>query len=588
MLKSVQQLAYDVQKQYKLRFNDDNSAEQNRLQSEGETDEKDNIVEGVIKGFDKSVSQLEDTIRDKQMEDGSNIESVETVIKIKEDSSRDSIDQSDYEESVSDDQSSTNAQLSSKSKDNISSANDESQSIDASKVGQSGKNIKHSSPKHKVASTLIDSSNDQYVLSRTSNPTEHILDMRLYYDLIYLSVGAFIGGLVFDLLKLPSFFGYILTGIVLGPTTSNKIKSLVQIETIAQVGVLFIMYALGTEFSVDKIRKHWRITALGGSLFTLFLITISVLLGSVVGLPVTQSVLIGSLISLSSTTVLLKCIGGLTETILGQSAVGILVLQDMALGLLLAVMPTLTQPVSWAFASSLLKAFVSTVLMMIVSWVIGRWVLQPVMRLLRQRLSEELSLLSHVAVCFSFVLVAEYFDLSTEVAVFMAGVSVTSHNHTSSSSLSSMARLENTGIDAIRDYFAALFFCTLGLHIYPQFLIDQAPLLIMMTVILMACKTMCMFLSLHLCLKINPKLSLQLGLGLSQVSEFAFIVASRAKSMDILSRDLYYAILGTTSISLLLTPFVWKVIKSSYKLNVSMQNTSKNRVQDDQQDAHLY
>lgn len=110
----------------------------------------------------------------------------------------------------------------------------------------------------------------------------------------------------------------------------------------------------------------------------------------------------------------------------------------------------------------------------------------------------------------------------------------------------------------------------------------------MMTVILMACKTMCMFLSLHLCLKINPKLSLQLGLGLSQVSEFAFIVASRAKSMDILSRDLYYAILGTTSISLLLTPFVWKVIKSSYKLNVSMQNTSKNRVQDDQQDAHLY
>lgn len=94
------------------------------------------------------------------------------------------------------------------------------------------------------------------------------------------------------------------------------------------------------------------------------------------------------------------------------------------------------------------------------------------MRLLRQRLSEELSLLSHVAVCFSFVLVAEYFDLSTEVAVFMAGVSVTSHNHTSSSSLSSMARLENTGIDAIRDYFAALFFCTLGLHIYPQFLID--------------------------------------------------------------------------------------------------------------------
>ena len=117
--------------------------------------------------------------------------------------------------------------------------------------------------------TIIDEQNNEYVLNRPSDTTIHYEDTALLSDVIELMIGSFVGGFVCNLFHVPginykliiAFFGYVSVGILLGPGGYDKIKNLIQIETISQFGVIFILFFLGLEFKVDKIRSSWKICA---------------------------------------------------------------------------------------------------------------------------------------------------------------------------------------------------------------------------------------------------------------------------------------------------------------------------------------
>lgn len=186
-----------------------------------------------------------------------------------------------------------------------------------------------------------------------------------------------------------------------------------------------------------------------------------------------------------------------------------------------------------------------------VSILAGKWLIVPALTRMNIQ-TAELQMLSTLAVCFTHLLVADHFGVSTEVAVFVAGVSLNNMDH------------ERLRVDAVRDLFGALFFATLGMHIYPAFLLAQAPILIFTTMTIMAVKFLCALVALNVMLKVDARTAASIALGLSQVSEFAFILAARAKQMDLLNKEAYYILLGSTSISLLVTPVLWSWIFSKH------------------------
>ena len=174
-------------------------------------------------------------------------------------------------------------------------------------------------------------------------------DFRLILDLVTVLAAAAAGGLFAALLKQPVLLGYLIAGIIVGPTGLGLIKEVVQVETLAQFGVAFLLFALGVEFSFSELRKVQVISLGGGGLQIALTILITTLASLGLGWVTSpaQGVFLGAILSLSSTAVVLKSLmeRNEAETSHGQVMLGILVVQDLALGLMLAVLPALDKPI---------------------------------------------------------------------------------------------------------------------------------------------------------------------------------------------------------------------------------------------------
>ena len=173
-------------------------------------------------------------------------------------------------------------------------------------------------------------------------------DFRLIIDLVSILAAAAVGGVAAGLAGLPPLLGYIVGGVIVGPTGLGLIKELIQVETLAQFGAAFLLFALGVEFSFSELKKVQKISLGGGGLQILLTILITTIISVSVGWVTTpqQGVFLGAILSLSSTAVVLKSLMEANETATshGQVMLGILVVQDLALGFMLAVLPALDRP----------------------------------------------------------------------------------------------------------------------------------------------------------------------------------------------------------------------------------------------------
>jgi CPA2 family monovalent cation:H+ antiporter-2 len=374
-------------------------------------------------------------------------------------------------------------------------------------------------------------------------------DFRLIVDLVSVLAAAALGGLFAGLLRQPPLLGYLLGGMIVGPAGLGLIKELIQIETLAQFGVAFLLFALGVEFSLAELKKVQAIALGGGALQ----ITLTILVTALVSLGVgwvtspAQGVFLGAILSLSSTAVVLKCLMESNEmsTPHGQVMLGILVVQDLALGLMLAVLPALDRPleeIGIAVATALLQIglFAAGAI------AVGIWLIPPLLRLLAKTESRELFLLGVVTLCLGIALLTEYLGLSIEMGAFVAGLMISEVEY---------ADQTLTYVEPLRDIFAALFFAAIGMLIDPVFLWKNLELILGLVALVLAGK----FLIVAPLVKVFRypwKTALIAGVGLAQIGEFSFVLASEGQSLGLVSRQVYLLILGTTAVTLVVTPFL--------------------------------
>lgn len=419
-------------------------------------------------------------------------------------------------------------------------------------------------------SMLIDSQNNQYILTKPRDATIPRADHHFIKDIVTIGMLSLPCGWLCTTIGLPTMFGYIICGVLLGPSGLNSIKSIVQVETLGEFGVFFTLFLVGLEFSPEKLRKVWKISLQGPCYMTLLMIAFGLLWGHLLQIRPTQSVFISTCLSLSSTPLVSRFLVGSArgekEGDLDYSAVllGMLVMQDVQLGLFIAVMPTLIQAGASTYASIFMEilrilALVGQILfslaaVFLLCLVIKTYLIGPYYRKLHleSKGNKEILILGISAFIFLMLTVTELLDVSMELGCFLAGALISSQGHMVTEEIVSY-------IEPIRDFLAIIFFASIGLHVFPTFVVYELTILMVLTLSVVVMKFVLAALVLSLLLpKTSQYIKWIVAAGLAQVSEFSFVLGSRARRAGIISREVYLLILSVTTLSLLLAPVLWK------------------------------
>ena len=354
------------------------------------------------------------------------------------------------------------------------------------------------------------------------------------------------GGFIAHRLRQPVLLGYLVAGLVIGPFGFGQINQIAEIKSLAEIGVAFLLFALGVEFSLAELKRVQDI-AIKGSLLqislTIALVALSTTLLGWVTSPV-EGIFMGAVLSLSSTAVVLKTLTerGEVNTIHGQVMLAMLIAQDLALGLMLAVLPALNQPDN--LIPALVAAVIKAVLFFASAIAAGYWIIPRLMTTVAKTENSELFLLTIIALCLGIALVTDGLGLSIEMGAFVAGLTIAEIDYADQA----LAK-----IIPLRDTFASLFFASIGMLINPITLWQNLGVIIGLVALVMIGKASIIF-PIIWKFGYSFKTAVISSLGLNQIGEFSFVLAVLGEKLNFINQEQYDLLIGTTAITLVLTP----------------------------------
>ncbi|CAI9762371.1 unnamed protein product [Fraxinus pennsylvanica] len=414
--------------------------------------------------------------------------------------------------------------------------------------------------------TLIDQKDNVFVMSNKKSKYPILqVDLRLISDLVVVIVSAAIGGIISSCLGQPVIVGYLLAGSIIGPGGLKFISEMVQVETVAQFGVVFLLFALGLEFSLSKLKVVGPVAVLGGLLQIVIFMFLCGIIAVLCGAKLSEGIFVGCFLSMSSTAVVVKFLveRNNSDALHGQVTIGTLIFQDCAVGLLFALLPIL------GGNSGILQGMVSmgklllTLSLYLAGAAVLIWSFVPrFLKLMTQLSSQpnELYQLAAVAFCLLSAWCSDKLGLSLELGSFVAGVMI---------STTDFAQHTLDQVEPVRNLFAALFLSSIGMLIHVQFLWTHVDILLASVILVIVVKT-AVAATITKTFGYNLRTSVIVGVLLAQIGEFAFVLLSRASNLHLVEGKMYLLLLGTTALSLVTTPVVFKLIPALMHLGVLM------------------
>jgi monovalent cation:H+ antiporter-2, CPA2 family len=352
---------------------------------------------------------------------------------------------------------------------------------------------------------------------------------------------------VFRLLRLPPLLGYLIVGIAIGPHALAWIRETEEVGDLAEIGVVFLMFTIGLEFSLPKLVTMRRIVlGLGGSQV---LATMLIVGGAAfaMGVDWRAALILGGVLAMSSTAILAKLLADRLElnSPHGRQIIGILLFQDLAVVPLLILVPALAgaaEDLPAGLALALLKAaVVLTVLLLL-----GQKLMRGWFHLVARQKSPELFVLNVLLITLGLAYLTEIAGLSLALGAFLAGalISETEYRY----------QVE-VDIRPFRDVLLGLFFVTIGMLLDLRVVFQQAPWILLLLVALLAAKGLLIF-GLSLLSGAGPAVALRAGLALAACGEFGFVLLARADSLGLMSAAVMQPVLAAMLISMLAAPFL--------------------------------
>src|SRR5213082_601689 len=372
------------------------------------------------------------------------------------------------------------------------------------------------------------------------------MQYQLLRDLAIIFAGSLLVILVFHRLKLPALPGFIVAGVLLGPNALGLVSDVHQVESLAEVGVILLLFTIGIEFSLSRLREMGRQVVIGGGAQVLLTVGLGAALAVGLGLAWPVAVLLGFLVALSSTAIVLKGLAdkGEIDTPHGRLATGVLIFQDLCVVPMMLVLPYLAggagegAGVAWA----LIKAglVVAGVL------VLARTVVPRALSEIVKTRSRELFLIAVILVGTLTALGTAAAGASLALGAFLAGlvISESDYGH------QAMAELL-----PFRDVFISLFFVTVGMLVEFDFIRAHPAVTLGGVLVVLGGKTVVASAG-PAVLGFSGRVALLAGLAVSQIGEFSFVLAREGRGMGLVAETTYQTFLAVAVFTMLLTPFL--------------------------------
>ena len=368
-------------------------------------------------------------------------------------------------------------------------------------------------------------------------------------DLAVIMLVAGVVTILFHRLKQPVVLGYIVAGFIIGPHTPpfGLIHDEDTIKTLAELGVIFLMFCLGLEFSLRKLFKVGATAFIAAFLEIILMIWIGYEIGQWFDWNTMDSLFLGAILAISSTTIIVKALNDLKmkNQRFAQLIFGVLIVEDI-LGIgIIALLSSIA--VSGTVSSGEVFSTVGKLsLFMIVALVIGILLVPRLLASVAKFESNEMLLITVLGLCFGFCLLVVKLEYSMVLGAFLIGAIMAE-----SKQLIKIERL----IEPVRDMFSAIFFVAIGLMIDPQILLQYAWPIAVITVAVVLGKMLSCGLGAFIAGN-DGRTSLRVGMGLSQIGEFSFIIAALGMTLQVTSDFLYPVAVAVSAITTLLTPYL--------------------------------
>ncbi|MFP3444835.1 cation:proton antiporter [Pseudomonas sp. SIMBA_067] len=387
-------------------------------------------------------------------------------------------------------------------------------------------------------------------------------------DLAVIMMVAGVVTIVFHRLKQPVVLGYIVAGFIIGPHTPpfGLIHDEETIKILAELGVIFLMFCLGLEFSLRKLFKVGATAFIAAFLEIVLMIWIGFEIGRWFGWSTMDSLFLGAILAISSTTIIVKALNDLKmkNERFAQLIFGVLIVEDI-LGIgIIALLSGIA--VSGSVSSGEVFSTVGKLsLFMIVALVIGILLVPRLLAYVAKFESNEMLLITVLGLCFGFCLLVVKLEYSMVLGAFLIGAIMAE-----SRQLLKIERL----IEPVRDLFSAIFFVAIGLMIDPQVLVDYAWPIVVITLAVVLGKMLSCGMGAFIAGN-DGRTSLRVGMGLSQIGEFSFIIAALGMTLQVTSDFLYPVAVAVSAITTLLTPYL---IRAADPLSQKLGNVVPSRL----------
>ncbi|MDI2592861.1 cation:proton antiporter [Pseudomonas sp. 681] len=379
-------------------------------------------------------------------------------------------------------------------------------------------------------------------------------------DLAVIMLVAGVVTVLFHRFRQPVVLGYIVAGFIIGPHTPpfGLIHDEQTIKTLAELGVIFLMFCLGLEFSLRKLFKVGATAFIAAFLEIVLMIWIGYEIGRWFDWNTMDSLFLGAILAISSTTIIVKALNDLKmkNERFAQLIFGVLIVEDI-LGIgIIALLSSIA--VSGTVSSGEVFSTVGKLsLFMIVALVIGILLVPRLLAYVAKFESNEMLLITVLGLCFGFCLLVVKLEYSMVLGAFLIGAIMAESKQ--------LLKIECL-IEPVRDLFSAIFFVAIGLMLDPMILLQYAWPIAVITVAVVLGKMLSCGLGAFIAGN-DGRTSLRVGMGLSQIGEFSFIIAALGMTLQVTSNFLYPVAVAVSVLTTLLTPYL---IRSADPLSIKL------------------
>jgi CPA2 family monovalent cation:H+ antiporter-2 len=373
----------------------------------------------------------------------------------------------------------------------------------------------------------------------------------IFSDLALILVTAGVTTVIFKWLKQPLVLGYIIAGLLIGPYFPwfPVINDHESVEVWSEIGMVFLLFAIGLEFSFKKLRKQAGTVGITALTELISMCIIGFLLGKVMGWSQMDSIFLGAMLSMSSTTIIAKAFDDLKmkgERFTG-SVIGVLVVEDLAAILMMVVLSTMA--VSAALdGKELIMSVVRLVFFLLVWYVGGVFLIPTILKWARKFMSEETLTVFAVGLCFFMVWLANKAGFSSALGAFIMGSILAETLE---------AEMIHKLTTPIKNLFGAVFFVSVGMMVNPAILVQYWWQILVITIVVVVLKSLSSGLGM-LFSGDNLHNAVRAGMCFGQIGEFSFIIATVGMSFGVIDDFLYPIIVSVSIITTFLTPYMIK------------------------------